>query len=70
MAKFILFFQAIVNRGKVSAVVGMDLTLGYIYKLVLNTSPLCHDVTVRCFLFDDEGYLVVHPGISFVHPVS
>ena len=56
------FRQAIVKRDDVTGIVGMDLTLGYIYKLVLRTSPLCHDVTVRCFLFDDDGYLIVHPG--------
>lgn len=59
--------QAILNeKGDVLSIVGMDLTLGYIYKLVLETSPFCREDNVRCFLFDDEGYLVVHPDMFLV----
>ena len=58
-----MFDQAVTSSsGSGSVVVGMDLTLGYVYKLVLETFPLCRNESVRCFLFDDEGYLVVHPG--------
>jgi hypothetical protein len=45
-------------------IVGMDLTLGYVYKLVLETLPHCRNTTARCFLFDDDGFLVVHPGME------
>ena len=55
------YHQAVISGGS-SVVVGMDLTLGYVFKLVLETFPLCRNESVRCFLFDDEGYLVVHPG--------
>lgn len=53
------------NGGNVLAVIGMDITLGYVYKMLLNTMPDCASAAgnVRCFLFDDEGFLVAHPTI-------
>lgn len=46
-----------------SLVLGMDLTMGYVYNMLLDTLPICNnDKNVRCFLFDHEGYLIVHPS--------
>ena len=45
-------------------VMGMDLTIGYINKMLLDTIPICNNLLnagVRCFLFDHHGYLLVHP---------
>ena len=45
-------------------VMGMDLTTGYINKMLLDTIPICNNLLndgVRCFLFDHHGYLLVHP---------
>ena len=44
---------------------GMDLTIGYINKMLLDTIPICRNLLndgVRCFLFDHHGYLLVHPS--------
>ncbi|XP_076463028.1 VWFA and cache domain-containing protein 1-like [Babylonia areolata] len=48
---------------KVVAVMGMDITLGYFHKLLADLIPACEHTSVRCFLMDDEGYLVAHPGL-------
>lgn len=47
----------------VIAVVSMDVTMGYIMRLLLEMFPFCHDTTVKCFLMDDKGYLVSHPKL-------
>jgi hypothetical protein len=55
--------QIVSSEGK--AVMGMDLTMGYIYNMVLDTMPICNNREndgVRCFLFDQEGYLIAHPS--------
>lgn len=48
---------------KVVAVMGMDITLGYFHKLLADLIPPCEHTSVRCFLMDDKGYLVAHPGL-------
>lgn len=45
------------------AVLSMDVTMGYIARLLLEMFPFCNDTTVRCFLMDDRGYLVSHPAL-------
>ncbi|XP_066587583.1 VWFA and cache domain-containing protein 1 isoform X2 [Prorops nasuta] len=51
------------NKDPVMAVVAMDITMGYISRLLLETYPFCNDSTVKCFLMDDKGYLVSHPSL-------
>ncbi|QQP57800.1 VWFA and cache domaincontaining protein 1like, partial [Caligus rogercresseyi] len=47
-----------------STVLAMDMTLGYIYKVLINTLPTCKaSHTNRCFIFDHEGYVIVHPKV-------
>ena len=44
---------------------GMDITSGFIYKMLLDTLPMCANLKnngVRCFIFDHEGYIIVHPA--------
>lgn len=48
---------------KVVAVMGMDLTLGYFYKLLEDNIYICSHKTVRCFIMDDRGYLIAHPAL-------
>ncbi|XP_055956054.1 VWFA and cache domain-containing protein 1 [Patella vulgata] len=51
---------------RVAAVMGMDITMGYFHKLLIDNIPACKQPTVRCFLMDDKGYLIAHP--AFVDP--
>ena len=50
----------------VAAVVSADLTLGYFYKIVNSTMPnnVCAEDSIRCFLLDDQGFVVAHPELS------
>ncbi|GAB1860644.1 VWFA and cache domain-containing protein 1 [Camponotus japonicus] len=47
----------------VIAVLSMDVTMGYIMRLLQEMFPFCYDATVKCFLMDDKGYLVSHPTL-------
>lgn len=58
-----------------TAVLAADMSLGYWQKLVLSMHPACDTtglhlttsgIGVRCFLVDNSGFLVVHPGV--LHP--
>ncbi|EZA55990.1 VWFA and cache domain-containing protein [Ooceraea biroi] len=51
------------NAGYAVAVLSMDVTMGYIVKLLLDMFSFCNDATVKCFLMDDKGYLVSHPTL-------
>ncbi|XP_052058181.1 VWFA and cache domain-containing protein 1-like [Mytilus californianus] len=51
------------SANKVVAVMGMDLTLGYFYKMLQDHIYICSHKTVRCFIMDDRGYLVAHPAL-------
>lgn len=46
---------------EVSAVMGMDLSLGILNELLFQLMPYCRYQNIRCFLFDNHGYLIVHP---------
>ncbi len=50
---------------KVVAVMGMDMTLGYFYKLAVEQLPVCEHENIRCFIMDDRGYLIAHKGKHF-----
>ncbi|KAK3089856.1 hypothetical protein FSP39_007106 [Pinctada imbricata] len=47
----------------VVAVMGMDITLGHLHKLLYDNIAVCRQATVRCFIMDDRGYLVAHPSL-------
>lgn len=47
----------------VIAVLAMDVSMGYIARLLSDMFPFCDDATVKCFLMDDKGYLVSHPTL-------
>ncbi|XP_046837698.1 VWFA and cache domain-containing protein 1 [Vespa crabro] len=56
------------NDNAVMAVMSMDVTMGYISRLLIEMFPFCKDSTIKCFLMDDMGYLVSHP--SLLQPMS
>ncbi|XP_012148021.2 VWFA and cache domain-containing protein 1 isoform X1 [Megachile rotundata] len=45
------------------AVLSMDITMGFISRLLKEMFPFCSNATVKCFLMDDKGYLVSHPAL-------
>uniref|UniRef100_A0A182JBD1 VWFA domain-containing protein n=1 Tax=Anopheles atroparvus TaxID=41427 RepID=A0A182JBD1_ANOAO len=46
------------------AVVAMDFTQAFFYKLLLDSSTVCSVDNIKCFLMDDRGYLVAHPMLT------
>ncbi|KAI0239286.1 VWFA domain-containing protein [Lamellibrachia satsuma] len=56
------------SNDPVSAVMGMDFTLPYLYYRMLDTYPACRAPGNRCFLVDSSGFIVVHK--DFVEDVS
>ncbi|XP_015437765.1 PREDICTED: LOW QUALITY PROTEIN: VWFA and cache domain-containing protein 1 [Dufourea novaeangliae] len=45
------------------AVLSMDVTMGFVSRLLKEMFPFCNESTVKCFLMDDKGYLVSHPAL-------
>ena len=48
---------------RVAAVMAIDVTLGYFYKLLVQQLPACLHNHIRCFVMDDRGYLIAHQGL-------
>ncbi|XP_040167231.1 VWFA and cache domain-containing protein CG16868 [Anopheles arabiensis] len=46
------------------AVVAMDFTQAFFYKLLLDSATVCSMDNIKCFLMDDRGYLVAHPMLA------
>lgn len=46
------------------AVMAIDLTVGYFYKIIDEMVPICKQNRASCFLIDDYGYLIVHSSLS------
>lgn len=50
------------------AVVSIDLTRGFFYHLLMQSSDYCQNgANIKCFLIDDMGYLIAHPSILEPH---
>ena len=47
-----------------SIVVSADFTIGYLYKILNDTLAACSQPTARCFLIEDRGYVIAHPGLN------
>ncbi|KAJ8980589.1 hypothetical protein NQ317_018716 [Molorchus minor] len=47
-------------------VVAMDIPYGYMLKMLLKHMSVCLDANVTCFLIDDQGYIIYHPGLMDV----
>ncbi|KAI2663592.1 VWFA and cache domain-containing protein 1 [Labeo rohita] len=55
-----------VASGYTVAVMGIDFTLRYFYKVLLDLLPICNQDKgnkIRCFIMEDRGYLVAHPTL-------
>lgn len=51
------------HQRNVAAIVSIDVTLGFLYQVLLQSSDYCRsDENIKCFLIDDYGYLVVYPN--------
>ncbi|XP_050673806.1 VWFA and cache domain-containing protein CG16868 [Leptidea sinapis] len=44
-------------------VLAIDVTMGFLYKLLIDNFPVCATTHVKCFIMNDRGYLVSHPGL-------
>ena len=47
----------------VVSVMGVDVTLGYLYKLLVDILPVCTSTNITCFLFEEGGYILAHPHL-------
>jgi hypothetical protein len=45
------------------AVISVDFTRGFFYKILLDSIAICADNGIKCFLMDDKGYLIAHKNI-------
>lgn len=48
-----------------AAIVAVDVTLGFLYKLLLAAEPECGraPTLIKCFLMDDAGFVLAHPNV-------
>jgi hypothetical protein len=46
-----------------NVVVALDVTYGYVFRLILKRMPFCLSTNITCFLMDDRGYLIYHPNL-------
>lgn len=44
-------------------VVSMDMTMGFLYKLLIDNMPVCAGSSMKCFIMNNRGYLISHPGL-------
>ncbi|XP_031617768.1 VWFA and cache domain-containing protein CG16868 isoform X2 [Contarinia nasturtii] len=51
------------RQRKAIAIVSIDVTLGFLYQVLLQSSDYCRrDENIKCFIIDEFGYLVVYPN--------
>lgn len=51
------------QRKTASLIVSIDVTLGFLYQVLLQSSDYCRrDENIKCFIIDEFGYLVVYPN--------
>uniref|UniRef100_A0A1A9ZGJ7 VWFA domain-containing protein n=1 Tax=Glossina pallidipes TaxID=7398 RepID=A0A1A9ZGJ7_GLOPL len=51
------------ERDKPVAIVALDMTYSYFYKMIMDSTPLCQLPNIKCLLFENEGYLIAHPSM-------
>ncbi|KAL1394728.1 hypothetical protein pipiens_003002 [Culex pipiens pipiens] len=51
------------ENDKPIVVVSLDLTQGFFYKMLMESSSTCNAENIKCFLMDDRGYLIAHPKL-------
>lgn len=51
------------HQRNAAAIVSIDVTLGFLYQVLLQSSDYCRsDENIKCFIIDEYGYLVVYPN--------
>lgn len=45
------------------AVVSLDFTRGFFYKILLDELPECGIDSIKCFMMNDKGFLIAHPNV-------
>lgn len=58
------------DTDRVVSVMGMDIPMSYMYKLLVESIPLCEEENMRCFLLDNHGYVIAHPGLMMPQTVE
>ncbi|CAG9759360.1 unnamed protein product [Ceutorhynchus assimilis] len=48
-------------------VIAMDLTYGYMLKMLLKYIPYCLNEKITCFLIDDQGYIIYHKNLTDIN---
>ncbi|KAL1492905.1 hypothetical protein ABEB36_011074 [Hypothenemus hampei] len=48
-------------------VIAIDLTYGYMLKMLLKYMPYCLNEKITCFLIDDQGYIIYHKNFTDVN---
>lgn len=53
------------HTNRPAAVVAVDVTLGFLYKLLLAAESECGraPANIKCFLMDDAGFVLAHPNV-------
>lgn len=51
------------TRKQPIAVVSLDFTRGFFYKMLLDELPDCGLDNIKCFLMNDKGFLIAHPNM-------
>lgn len=53
------------HTNRPAAIVAVDVTLGFLYKLLLAAEPECGRAPahIKCFLMDDAGFVLAHPNV-------
>lgn len=44
-------------------VVSMDITMGFLYKMLADSFLMCATSNIKCFIMDEQGYLLSHPSL-------
>lgn len=44
-------------------VVSMDITMGFLYKMLADSLLMCATSHIKCFIMDEQGYLLSHPSL-------
>lgn len=50
-----------IERDQPVAIVAIDVPYSFLYKMILDSTPLCQMHNIKCLLFENEGFLVAHP---------
>ncbi|XP_077284918.1 VWFA and cache domain-containing protein 1 [Arctopsyche grandis] len=52
-----------ITHAKPVLVVSMDITMGFLHKMLADSLLLCSTSNIKCFIMDEQGYLLSHPSL-------